>query len=80
MKHFLSLILLTMIPVASVAQPSSWNLMTSQQQDSINRFCSEYLHIPYGTDNLNDLDWLRMYDCREVTSDNVILGQPIPVR
>ena len=80
MKHIISLILFCMIPVASVAKPSSWSLMKSYQQDSINQFCSESLHIPYGTDNLNDLDWLRMYDCREVISENVILGNPIPVR
>ena len=77
MKHFLSLVLLTMIPVASVAQPSSWLLITQHDRDFIERACTEYIGVPYGTDNISDLDWLRWEDCRETMADNLVHNSPV---
>ena len=80
MKYFLSLVLLCMIPVASVARPSSWFLITQHDRDFIEKWCTEYIGVPYGTDNISDLDWLRWEDCRETMADGLVHNSPVITR
>ena len=80
MKYLISLALFTMIPVASVAQTSSWNLISARHQDFIMRSCTEYVGVPYGTDNISDLDWLRWEDCRETMADALVHNSPVITR
>ena len=80
MKYFLSLVLLCMIPVASVARPSSWFLITQHDRDFIEKWRTEYIGVPYGTDNISDLDWLRSEDCRETMADGLVHNSPVITR
>ena len=36
-----------------------------EASDSINKFCSEVVGIPYASDNFSDEEWERFQYCRE---------------
>ena len=77
MKYLMSLALFTMIPVASVAQASSWYLISSHHREFIMKACTDYVGVPYGTDNISDLNWLKWQDCRETMADALVHTSPV---
>ena len=80
MKNIILPLILTLMPVAAVAQPSSWYLITGQQQDSINRMCSTFAGVEYGTDNLTTEEWHKFTTCRDSMADGLVHTRPPIVR
>ena len=65
------------MPVAAVANPMSWNLITTQQQESINRMCSAHVGIPYASDTFTDDEWNKFTLCREAMADGLVHTRPM---
>ena len=80
MTKFILPFFLTLIPVAAVAQPNSWYLITGQQQDSIDRMCSTHVGVEYGTDDLTTQQWRNFEDCRQIMADGLVHTRPLILR
>ena len=80
MKNIILPLILTLMPVAAVAQPSSWYLITGQQQDRISRMCSTHVGVEYGTDNLTQEQWNKFRTCRESMANGLVHTRPLILR
>ena len=80
MKNIILPLILTLMPVAAVAQPSSWYLITQHDRDHIEQVCTNYVGVPSGTDDISDVDWLRLQDCRETMADQFVHNSPVIIR
>ena len=70
-------LILTLMPVAAVAQPSPWYLLSGNQQESVDRMCSKYIGVEYGTDNLTPEQWHSFRSCRDSMANG--LARPLVV-
>ena len=77
MKNIILPLILTLAPVAAVAQPSSWYLITTQQQESINKMCSAHVGVPYRSGNLTDDEWNKFRTCRDSMADGLVHTRPL---
>ena len=77
MKKFLLPLILTLMPVAALAQPNiSYYRLSASQQASIDKMCSYQVGVEYGTDDMTDDQYWQFDHCRNTFADFMVLTQP----